>query len=559
MKLNNTFSNRNRGNIRNIDDLDPLYIKMDLNVDILNKIILMIFIEDNPNINNKCLLRIKKLFDMIHRDSYKNVYQLSIRCFVIKNLLEKLFIDRIEDRNILADSIKDGKYREDIELLFEDLNDKMEELTDGDVWDVNYYISDRLQYCHLREHAEKLNNLTMDILSNNYETLKSLNDSVEAEIEALYGKIRKSKTESSLESLNFGSNSEDLDFITNYVLDYLKNPAQTIKTGSKRLNEMTCGGFEKGRVYCFIGVKKGFKSGLLLNLADAAKRYNPDILTSVKKPLIIYLSQENDNIDTFIRLAMLYTGLNKEQLKKLTKKEVTRLMVDNGYLEGIELKIIYKDNNSISTMDLIPIIEDYERCGYTVVALFHDYLKRIRSSENIQDIRIRFGEIVNEFSVIAKNKKLPIITAMQINREGQKVLEELVSKKEMNIGRKLEGTHIGESSLILENVDAAYIINKEYVESIDKQFVTFKPIAVRFEITCDYFAQEFESSNKFKLKLDQHLPDGKYHSCLDISDNLISSATLQSLNPDENISSILNSHLNKPILKASKADFMDDF
>ena len=548
MRYNRPSNSKKKNKTRDIDYEERFLIKLDLNIDILDKIIMLIFIEGNPLINNKVLLRIKKLFDMTSPESYEHNYQLELRCFIIMNLLYKIFVKRIDDRNVLVESIKDGKYKDDIKYLFEELNEKMDDLDDYAICNVNSYISDRLKYCYLKEHADELNQLTIDIISNNYTTLQSINNKFETSIETLYGKMKKARSENNLESLNFGSNLEDIDYITNVILQRVKSPSNRIMTGMKRLNEMTNGGFERGRTYCFIGVKKGFKSGLLLNLGLGMKQYNKHIQkTSKKKPCIIYLTQENTPIETYERILCHYIG-GSVDLRNYTEKEIIEILQNSGFLDGIELKVIYKDNGSISTMDLIPIIEEIEMAGYECIALIHDYLKRIRSAENIQDLRIRFGEIINEFSVIAKNKDIPIITAMQINREGQKIIETLKSENKLNLGKQLQGSHIGESALILENVDGAYIINKETVGSTNSAFITIKEVASRIKVNCEYFAQEFDGDNGMKLKFDQDLPNGKYYSLLDIGESL--GKITEDLDPKSNLTKSK---------KISNKHFEDDF
>jgi len=514
----------NSSRYRKYDEESPYLVKIDLNIDILDKIIIIIFIEDNPMVNVRSLYRIKQLFELLHPDVYSNNYQLQFRVYVINALLRKLFVERITDRFILADSVRDGKYKEDVEELFKDLDEKKYDFDDSEIDNVNRYISDRLKYCYIKEHSESLNKLTLNVMSNNYTTLHSINREFEKEVESLYGKMKKARDEDTLESLNFGSNPEDLKFITEHVMSELRSPCNKIHSGFKRFDEMSSGGFQRGRVYCFIGAKKGFKSGLLLNFGLAAKQCNPDILdlykNKNKKPCIVYLTQENTSIETYQRILSYYTGKSDAELKLMENSTIEDELIDSGFLDGIEIKIIYKNNNSISTMDLIPILEELEMNGSECILLIHDYLKRIRPAENIQDLRIRFGEVVNEFSVIAKNKNIPIITAMQLNRAGQATLETLIDKGEVNIGQKLQGTHIGESALVLENVDNAYLINKEEVPAAKMQFLTFKECASRTECKLKYFAQEFAANNKFRIKIDHFMPEGKYASHLDISQAL---------------------------------------
>lgn len=67
---------------------------------------------------------------------------------------------------------------------------------------------------------------------------------------------------------------------------------------------MLNGGFEDARLYNFIGATGGFKSGLLLNLMKQIKLYNKgrSHKDPTKRPTILFLSQENNIWETFLRI-----------------------------------------------------------------------------------------------------------------------------------------------------------------------------------------------------------------------------------------------------------------
>ena len=57
-----------------------------------------------------------------------------------------------------------------------------------------------------------------------------------------------------------------------------------------------------------------------------------------------------------------------------------------------------------------------EKEGKECVFLVQDYIKRIRSTVNHKELRFELSIISDEFKTIAKDREIPILTAMQLNR-----------------------------------------------------------------------------------------------------------------------------------------------
>lgn len=157
-----------------------------------------------------------------------------------------------------------------------------------------------------------------------------------------------------------------------------------------------------------------------------------------------------------------------------------------------------------------------------VVFVVQDYIKRMRSAEHIEDFRLELGEITNEFKTIATRRKVPIVTATQVNKSAIGRLEEYC-QSQANVARNMSLNDIGESGLIAENMDC---VISGYLEkdSNGDRYLGFKRLKLRdqdFEpgqedIT--YFAQPFERLAGMRLVEDIHdtTPAGK----LDLSDGL---------------------------------------
>src|SRR5699024_10960484 len=278
---------------------------------------------------------------------------------------------------------------------------------------------------------------------------------------------------------------------------------------------MINGGFENGRVYSFFGTPKSFKSGTLLNMLMSVTLANKasDIqsLDPNKKPVVYYLTMENSMSESLDRMYEYITGYSMSESDQTPQECVNELIKYTYEKTGISLVVEYKKNNEVSTDYLYEVYENLADQGYQMIMMVQDYLKRIRASDHIEDLRIRLGEITNEFTVFAKEKEIPLVTAAQLNREAYRNVEKALSENKTDIAKQLDRSQIAESGMILENLDYGIIINRENArdESQDDH-LSFKLIASRGKMGEDrieYFAQPFD--NSFKLSVDEGTPEIK--------------------------------------------------
>lgn len=255
----------------------------------------------------------------------------------------------------------------------------------------------------------------------------------------------------------------------------------------------------------------------MLNVAFWACKYNDDIVCNdrSKRPCVLYLSQENDNHETLERTISYVKGLNDDG-KALGTNEILANMVREKLRDGRwDLQIKYRPKNSISTGDIEGIINEVEsEENVEVKIIIHDYIKRIKPDFPTGDLRIDIGEAINEFSTLSKARKIPVITANQLNREAYRVLEETSAdgKKKMDVGNKITQAMISESNMLLENADFVAGINREYAVSTKSMWLTFKDLKNRADknqtrITAGYFAHPFEPDNGMRLVEDYELKE----------------------------------------------------
>jgi len=226
-------------------------------------------------------------------------------------------------------------------------------------------------------------------------------------------------------------------------------------------------------------------------------------------------------------------------------------------MDGYDIVMKYQPKGSINTADIESIINEIESEGeYEVKLLIHDYLKRIDPAINKNDIRLNLGEVVNDFSILAKHLKIPVITANQMNKEAYKVLENDLeglanakNKDKKDLAKNLSLTMQSESSQIHENADGVYGIHREYLKSEDAWFLAFKDLKMRGSkktrtMENIYFAHPFMKENSMRLVEDIDKPT--MASIKNISD------LLENFDPNSNIESENN------IEKNLESEFEDD-
>jgi hypothetical protein len=309
----------------------------------------------------------------------------------------------------------------------------------------------------------------------------------------------------------------------------LTNPKRAIRTGLKRLNQMLGGGFMPGKVYVFMAVSGGWKSGLLLNVLLWAAKYNKDsrCRDQSRKPLYLYLTQENDTEETMDRLFS-YLRAAQDGHISATPEEIYDLFIEEGIKsEHYDVRVHYYPKGTICSNDIENIVRELEDDGvYEVKLIVHDYIKRLKPNIATGDLRIDLGEAANDLSTSSKAMKLPIVTANQINRGAYDVLMQQGKNEGKNdLGKNASLTMQSESQMVTENVDWVGAINKECLTSTNEWFISFTDLknrAAKSNKTYSnrYFAQPFEEGNSMRLMEDVDMPEGVCYGVDNIADQL---------------------------------------
>ena len=252
------------------------------------------------------------------------------------------------------------------------------------------------------------------------------------------------------------------------------------------MNCLLGGGFENGRVYGFFGLQGEGKSTTLLNFATQIKDFNRKYKTKdpTKKPAVVYLTLENTKRETFTRLFSMSTG--KGRMIDYDAEDSIRMMRESGLKvtddNPIDIIIKYKPSNTVTTAYLYELADELAEYNYEVICYIVDYINVIRSVENFSasEERLRLGAVINEFKTIASTMDIPILTAGQLNREANKKVDELRDKGNLNLLGAIDRSNLGESMLILNNLDAAFIITPSMIRSTNEKYLSIKLVKQRY-------------------------------------------------------------------------------
>lgn len=498
---------------------DKIVVNISLNIEILDQFIQYVFIdpESNPYINRKSLSNLNELLNIIDKREYESDEAIIARIVFLQRVLKLELKDNIFTFEMLLSKSLDGSHNEEIQNTIVPFlrSDDVPPLTINEIKYINKYVEERLKYSYLYLLKDKFELAFQDLTLNNFESIADINETFERLTSELVNNIRKSKlTDDEEADIDF-SDDGSWDAITE-ISKKLKKPTNFLKTGIINLNKMLRGGFESGRVYIFMGITGGFKSGILLNAFYWMKEYNKEFKPKDpnKIPTVLYLTQENSKAETIERLWNI--ACSDKDIREFSNKKIVKKFkeaVEVQETSPINLVIKYLPNKAISTDDLYNIFDDYNDRGREIICVIHDYTKRIRPSRETGELRLDLANVIDEETVFAKEKNIPFITAAQLNRKAMEVIEEALQKGKNNAIDKLGASNVGESWGILENADWVGLINMEEVSDQSKpdippkKYLTIKQLKMRGKkpSSIKSFVHPFYEENGMKLFDDEKI------------------------------------------------------
>ena len=462
--------------------------------------------------NRGVLTDLRELLTMIDPGKNFSVEQVRERnsYFFLKQLLDAR-LKGYENRDILMEAALNGL---DVKNIFP-LRKLEEPLGSNELAFIEQNIGNNRNSFYTQSIMSTMYTQYSDFaIANETEKFKILKD-VQKQIVDVNRKIKENVCVSSVsESLSL-SNDEQFEATVAHMYNRAIDGSTKLKTGIQAINRSLNGGFENDRCYIYLGLPGEGKSSTLLNLTLQIKGNNKDIVTKdpTKRPTILFLTMENTLNETLERVFSIL--VSDDDISEFGgHKEIMQLLRQNGLGVSndspIDIEFRYVPSNSVDTDYLYTIYDEMSANGQEVVCLVQDYIKRIRPRDFKLmggDMRIALGAVVDEFKEFAVAKHIPVITASQLNRDAAKIIDEGRKSTEADLVRKVGRANIGESTLITENADSAFILVPE--DGADgRKYLGMANAKKRFKTqSSQFFYLPYSKERPLELLQDIHLAE----------------------------------------------------
>lgn len=475
---------------------EMISMKLDLNAyDMLCRFVL----QENKCIRLEHLVALRNLINSINPVNYENDPELLKRVNFIKKGLEARIDENLNDRDIVLNYINGGI---SFELDFIDYDRLI--LSKAEIDHIIKFIYNSLKWNFIYAYGDNLTDLFAEFKTTDFNHKQNIVPKIGEMIQFFQNKFRELNFISNATDMMFSLEDGDFENCITETYNMVTNPSRRLQSGMQGLNEMIGGGFESGRVYMFLGTSGIGKSKLLLNIMYQIKNYNTNYKPKdpAKKPCVVMLTMENTVVETIQRLYDL-TVENNFGMANYSVNEVISQLRNEGQLKitdssPIDLIITYKPNKSVDTSYLYTLCDNLEDQGKEVICIIQDHVKRIRSIDRNADVRLELGDIVNEMKSFAAIKDIPVITCSHLNRDASRTLEELDRKKNQDTGKALGKSNIGESMLMIDNLDFGIIITLDYDKN-ERLYMAFNAVKTRAKTARTYIVQPFVPGNTMRL------------------------------------------------------------
>ena len=475
----------------------PIVLNLDLStLDILCRYIL----QSHVFVKIEHLVNLRNLLISIDPKTYENDQEKLKRYNFLFKGLEARIEEKLNDRDIVLNYINGGlTYKLDF-IDYNRLN-----LSKQEIDHVHKLVAETLKFKFMYIDADEYLDILTRFKTCDFENRGNIINEFENLLDRTKNNFRNARVEDSAVNMTFSLRDGVFENCITDAYNILTDSNRRLITGMQGFNEIVGGGLEDERVYMLSGTAGTGKSFAILNIIYQIKKYNPYYKTKdpTKKPCIILLTMENTVVETISRLFAIINDHGGGKMANYSLQDVIRIMREQGQLylndsSPIDIVIKYKPNKSIDTSYLYTLYDDLSDEGYEMILLAQDHIKRIRSIYNAIDLRIELGDVMNEFKTFAIDKSIPVLTVAHLNREATRVLEEEAKKGNKDTGRLIGAHNIGESMLLIDNVDCNINITKDY-DKDGAMYMCFNATKMRDDSLRNYICQPFAVGSKIRL------------------------------------------------------------
>lgn len=497
--------------IKKRKDVQSDAIKMSFDIGMVEALIKYVRCDNVTQPQKSALYKLLKQLDFSQYNYNQDILD---RLKLLKVTCEGVCEKHIKDDSVLKSFISENL--ENSSEIIGQVNFEKNQLMDSECKLMNNAVNERLQCIYIYQVKddilEALNEFDKVGFTSYYDVINTL----KGKLSNLMVKLQNvAAPDELIRSFNF-SGEQYMELLSR-VVNKAKKPSTVLMTGIRQLNAILSPGFQSGRLYTFLGGTGRFKSGTLWNITDQIRQFNPQIIPveNGMRKTILFITMENTIYETIIRLFDMYNDTGKD-IKELDVEEVAQILREKGHFEftsddGIDIELRYYSDLEIATSNIYTIIQELADMGKQVIAVVLDYILKIDSAkEHYGDERLRISYAGRELKALAQYFDIPVITAMQINREGNSILEASMQENKEDIGRFIGNAFVGQCWDLIQESDFVCFVNLEMQKSTGKWFLSFKRTKIRGKkdpMACDYFNHPFVNNNGIRLEPDVNKPE----------------------------------------------------
>lgn len=273
--------------------------------------------------------------------------------------------------------------------------------------------------------------------------------------------------------------------------DVVKSDKNTLFTGTWFDN--ITGGLKAESLYIISAISGGGKSLFMQNMAEEIschmKRDDMTIPTGTV-PVLLYVNLEISTRQLIERSIAfhkgdrdyIFYGDSRRPPETIEEREadkggMRKRLTEMYKKSGVQIPIIYHTENSTkrtySIADLKNTILRYQQKGFTIVGVFTDYLDKFKWNQDESPSERERDEPITlkayEHKDLATDFRIPVVTAAQINRAGESIIKEELSKAAYkDIVKKFNSSFIGKAQTLTNVPEQFYFVHKYTVSHVDR-------------------------------------------------------------------------------------------
>lgn len=462
------------------------------------------------SVSKSSIVNLGKLVDELDMRAYSYSPDIVARLKLLKYVAEAKTKFGMNDPEVITTYIRNS-YPDGPDLLNECEQLIPDTLNFSECTAISNVVSERLQYIYIYKYKDSiidcLNRFSRGGWTSYYDTVNEVRETLQRLLMQVttadgtqVGVIRR-----------MNMCADNYNDLVDLIVTKAKMPTAVLQTGIRQLNAILSPGFQANRLYLILGLTGRFKSGTLLNIADQICKYNPQIrpIEDGRRKCVLFISNENTIEETYERLFDMY-ATNEEVLQRLSGDDVRKVLRERGRYffddqNGITIDFRYYRNMEMSTADIYTIINEMADEGYQVIAVILDYIARVQSVIAQQEERFRLANVAKELKAIATYYSIPVITAQQVNREGNGIIDAAMRDEKADLAKFLGTTAVSESYGLIFEADWVALVNLEKRKSDQKWFLTFNRLKIRGRQDPDavtYFNHPFADEKRIRLETD---------------------------------------------------------